>query len=215
MSSERWPARVIVCGDRNWTDEHAIRCVLSRWSREPLGIAAVIHGDCRGADLIAAKVAAEMGIPVEPFPADWRQHGRAAGPIRNRQMLNEGRPALVFAFHDDIDGSRGTKDMVAAATAALGAENVVHYTGRKARRYRPSNGSEGECFRAQFCDRCVRDIADPGCTIYFRSWLNDREDDDYPDEWTYDSEGRGVCTEFEPLADLATPTDTEEASDGR
>lgn len=53
-----------------------------------------------------------------PFPADWNRYGRAAGPIRNRQMLTEGKPDLVVAFHDDIESSKGTKDMVTIAEKA-------------------------------------------------------------------------------------------------
>jgi len=32
------------------------------------------------------------GIEVARFPADWDTHGRAAGPIRNQQMLDEANP---------------------------------------------------------------------------------------------------------------------------
>lgn len=40
------------------------------------------------------------------FPAKWNEHGKAAGPIRNQQMLTEGKPDVVFAFHDDIASSK-------------------------------------------------------------------------------------------------------------
>jgi len=46
------------------------------------------------------------------FPARWDLYGRAAGPLRNSQMLKEGKPNLVIAFHDNLDSSKGTKDMV-------------------------------------------------------------------------------------------------------
>jgi UDP-N-acetylmuramoylalanine-D-glutamate ligase len=42
------------------------------------------------------------------FPADWKTHGKAAGPKRNRQMLDDAKPDLVVAF----PGGRGTDDMV-------------------------------------------------------------------------------------------------------
>ena len=44
------------------------------------------------------------GIEIARFPADWNMHGRAAGPIRNQQMLDEGKPELVVSFL----GGRGT-----------------------------------------------------------------------------------------------------------
>jgi hypothetical protein len=58
-----------------------------------------------------------MGLPVESFPADWEQYGRAAGPIRNQQML-EAKPDRVFAFHEDLEHSKGTGDMVRRARKA-------------------------------------------------------------------------------------------------
>ena len=60
---------------------------------------------------------AANGVVVEEFKADWDKFGRAAGPIRNAQMLREGKPDLVVAF----PGGRGTANMVAQAKArALG-----------------------------------------------------------------------------------------------
>jgi hypothetical protein len=47
-------------------------------------------------------------------PADWKAHGRAAGPIRNQRMIDEHRPELVVA----APGGRGTADMVRRARAA-------------------------------------------------------------------------------------------------
>ena len=63
---------------------------------------------------MAGKFAEWARIPVKEYPADWQKHGRAAGPIRNQQMLDEGKPDLVVAF----DGGRGTADMIARAEKA-------------------------------------------------------------------------------------------------
>jgi hypothetical protein len=74
----------------------------------------VIHGGAPGLDNMAGEVATEiLGVSkVEVFPADWTRLGNAAGPVRNRQMLEES-PDLVVAFHNDLWGkSKGTKDMV-------------------------------------------------------------------------------------------------------
>lgn len=58
-----------------------------------------------------------MPVIHRPFPADWKQYGKAAGPIRNKQMLDEGQPDLVLCFHDDIEKSKGTKNMYELAKA--------------------------------------------------------------------------------------------------
>lgn len=55
-------------------------------------------------------------VSVIKFPADWKTHGRAAGPTRNRQMLQEGDPDLIVAFPKTIlEASRGTRNMVEQA----------------------------------------------------------------------------------------------------
>lgn len=114
--------RALICGDRDWDDYGAVHCVveglkvLADKNNSPLTI---IHGAARGADSFAGAAAGKNGdVAVEAFPADWDTHGKAAGPIRNAQMLKVGRPDVVFAFHDALAESKGTKDMVARARAA-------------------------------------------------------------------------------------------------
>ena len=79
----------------------------------------MIHGDASGADRLAGEWAKERCIEVLARPAEWKKHGRAAGPIRNQAMLAE-KPQLVVAF----PGGKGTADMVAKAKKA-GLEVVV------------------------------------------------------------------------------------------
>lgn len=113
--------RVLVTGDREWDDELPIHAMLSGlWSeatrRGDLPFV-VIEGGATGADAHAgrwARVRADRNAEVkhEKYPADWRRHKRAAGPIRNQQMLDTGID-LCVAFHDDLWGrAKGTKDMV-------------------------------------------------------------------------------------------------------
>ena len=106
--------KILVCGDRNWTDEEKIRKELSKF---PVGTV-VIDGAARGADSIANKVAMEMGFDTWRFPADWHHSGRSAGPIRNLEMLTRGKPDLVIAFHSKIWESKGTKHMLSIARKA-------------------------------------------------------------------------------------------------
>lgn len=103
--------RVLVCGDRRWRDKNTILTVLARLS----DVDTVIEGEARGADTLAREVAEEYGISVLAFPANWNKYGRAAGPIRNKQMLDEGKPDLVIAFHNNITESKGTKNMLSQA----------------------------------------------------------------------------------------------------
>lgn len=97
--------KVLVCGSRDWDDYEAIAVQLDRFSPGT----DVIHGNARGADRIAAKIAANLGLHVRAFPADWREQGKRAGVVRNIAMLDE-NPDLVIAFQRN--GSRGTQHTI-------------------------------------------------------------------------------------------------------
>lgn len=127
--------RVCVTGDRYWRDAAYVWNVLDQLLNEFLvrdadgaitGLTeefVLMEGQCPfgGADKHAAEWAIsrrKIGVQHLPFPADWKRYKRAAGPIRNRQMINEGKPDLVIAFHDALTKSKGTKGMVAEAEKA-------------------------------------------------------------------------------------------------
>jgi hypothetical protein len=107
--------RLLVCGGRDFSDvqlahEKITKAIGTIFMTPPT----IIHGGAKGADAIAGEYAKINGFPCEVYPADWNAHGRAAGPIRNRQMIVEGRPDAVLALH----GGRGTQNMVKQARAA-------------------------------------------------------------------------------------------------
>jgi hypothetical protein len=115
------PQRILVCGSRSWQGhaaEDAMRRILPPWLVHVNPT--LIHGDAHGADRIAAQIARECAVDrVLSYPADWGKHGKAAGPIRNQRMLEEGKPDLVLAFIDKpLAKSRGTADMVRRARKA-------------------------------------------------------------------------------------------------
>ncbi len=107
--------RVLICGSRNWTNKRRIGRYLDTLvddeGYEPANIT-IIHGACKGADYHAGMEAKGRGMHVIEFPAKWSDFGLSAGPKRNQQMLDEGKPHRVVAFHEDIKSSKGTKDMV-------------------------------------------------------------------------------------------------------
>lgn len=103
--------RVLICGDREWSEAYPIRRELLRLDKEG-DIEFVVHGDCRGADRISGVVAANLGIDVKREPAKWAKHGKAAGPVRNRLMEKKYKPNIGLAFHKDLRKSKGTKDML-------------------------------------------------------------------------------------------------------
>jgi len=66
---------------------------------------------------MAREWAQERNIPFTEVLAEWDRYGRAAGPLRNKKMLEE-KPDLVVAFTTDIETSRGTANMVKQARQA-------------------------------------------------------------------------------------------------
>ena len=117
---ESLPLRVLVTGDRKWTDQSCIERHLLKLLDMDRGIE-LAHGACEGADLLADSVARALGVPdsrIHQYPvtkAEWRKVGLKAGPLRNRRMFDEFKPHIVLAFHNHIEKSRGTKDMVGYA----------------------------------------------------------------------------------------------------
>lgn len=107
--------RVLICGARDYTSYQTIYNALKR---ERASIACVIEGECRGADRLGRVAAKLLGIPVMQFPARWNDLGAWAGPIRNGEMIEKGKPDEVWAFHDAIGESKGTANMIEQATDA-------------------------------------------------------------------------------------------------
>ena len=78
----------------------------------------VIEGEAKGADTLARIAAESMNLFVDKYPADWSTYALAAGPIRNSQMLIEGKPDCVVGFNNHIKTSKGTKHMLGIALKA-------------------------------------------------------------------------------------------------
>jgi hypothetical protein len=101
--------KVIIAGTRSFNDFDLLcrKCdhLLQRYQPGDLTI---VSGGAHGADTLGEWYAHQRKIPVEKYPADWKQHGKAAGHIRNRQMAEVADCAIVF-----WDGeSRGSKNMI-------------------------------------------------------------------------------------------------------
>src|SRR5690348_9731855 len=105
--------RVLVCGGRNYNDHVRVSAVLDKLHSEA-GIDVLIEGGAYGADHCAGSWADDRAVTRETFQADWEALGTFAGPMRNKAMLDEGKPDLVIAF----PGGRGTADMVRKARRA-------------------------------------------------------------------------------------------------
>jgi predicted Rossmann-fold nucleotide-binding protein len=110
-----WVMRVIFSGSREFKDREPVRGTLVALMKrvETPGELVVVHGAARGLDTIAGEEAKNLGATVESHPADWDQHGKAAGLMRNSHMVELGAD-LVVAF--PLPGGSGTRDCMKKAS---------------------------------------------------------------------------------------------------
>lgn len=78
----------------------------------------LIHGNARGADRIADHIGRMLGWHVVRHEAQWERYGRAAGHMRNGEMIRIGKPDIVVAFFKPGHENRGTSDCVKQAEDA-------------------------------------------------------------------------------------------------
>jgi hypothetical protein len=113
--------RLLVTGSRTWDDsaviEHALAVILARH----LEGVQLVHGACpRAADAVAAAYAARTpGYTIEAHPADWRRYGRAAGYLRNAQMIALGAGGCVAFLRGASPGTTATTRLARTAGIPL------------------------------------------------------------------------------------------------
>lgn len=98
--------RVAVTGGRRYKNRDLVWSTLDAFNGAH-GIDLLIAGGARGADKHAQDWAIDRKISHMVLYADWSTFNKAAGAIRNRRMIDEGRPDIVIAF----PGGKGTKGM--------------------------------------------------------------------------------------------------------
>lgn len=109
--------KALVCGGRKYgykPEELALIHRTLEAAVERLGLTSIVQGGADGADRFAAEWCWDRSIPVGTFNAKWKEHGKAAGPIRNQEMIDQAKPDYVLAF----PGGDGTADMVSRARKA-------------------------------------------------------------------------------------------------
>ena len=99
--------KIIIAGSRNFVDYTKLKTVCDFTLKNQKDIE-IVSGTASGADKLGERYAKENGYPVKKFPADWKKNGKAAGPIRNKQMAEYADGLIVF-----WDGkSKGTESMI-------------------------------------------------------------------------------------------------------
>lgn len=105
--------RIVIAGCRDYNNyddakEYIEMCIKDIRNKYTI---VFLIGGCRGADMLGERYANENGFSVEHYNADWKKHGKSAGPKRNLQMAKACDYAICF-----WDGkSRGTASMISYA----------------------------------------------------------------------------------------------------
>lgn len=106
--------RLGVTGGRDYADARCVAALLSKAKAKYGKDLVVVHGDCEtGLDALAEAWCCANKVTTERHPADWDCHGRAAGPLRNQEMVDSGLDALL-----SFPGGKGTADMTQRAVNA-------------------------------------------------------------------------------------------------
>ena len=111
--SETKTYRIIIAGSRDFENYEVVKTkaaavIKAIKEKEPEAKIEIVSGGARGVDSLGERFAREYGYKLWRFPADWNAYGRAAGPIRNRQMLEfamERKPVLI-AFWNGVSKTR-------------------------------------------------------------------------------------------------------------
>jgi hypothetical protein len=103
--------RLIIAGSRNFNDYETLKSVCDRAIEHIDVQIKIISGTARGADQLGERYATERNFPLKKFPANWEEHGKKAGYLRNLEMARYASHAIIF-----WDGqSKGTESMIRLA----------------------------------------------------------------------------------------------------
>jgi hypothetical protein len=114
--------RVLICGNRLWTDEIFINTHL-KILNELYGFSILLSGQSRGVDAIAQIWAKNNNIPIELYPAKWEFFGRKAGFLRNHRMTKNAD--ILIAFCDT--NHNADAEMIIKMMRKLQKPCIVHY----------------------------------------------------------------------------------------
>ncbi len=109
--------KILICGSRHFDDYSLLETTVNG-IREQLKFEEdieIVSGHCVGADLLGETYAQKNNVSLKTLHADWQEHGKAAGPIRNKKMVDyiKGGNSCVIAFAGN--NSRGTMNTISLA----------------------------------------------------------------------------------------------------
>lgn len=119
--------KIIIAGSRGFTDYALFNKLMTRMTlmmREVI----VVTGDAKGADALARRWAYESGHTYEVWRAEWEKHGKAAGILRNEEMIKDSGGKILIAWWDGR--SSGTRDAITRARKHGLKVKIIYYKDR-------------------------------------------------------------------------------------
>lgn len=86
-------------------------------------VSEIISGGAKGIDTMAERLAKEFKVPMKIFPAQWDKYGKAAGPIRNKDIIDSCDECIAFPDQ----ASRGTINSIKLAARQEKVRRVVFW----------------------------------------------------------------------------------------
>lgn len=114
--------KILIAGSREYDNYEEAEAVLDALVKDHVGECdiVILSGSCRGADMIGERYAEQHRFEIKRYPADWKRYGRAAGSIRNEEMVRAAD--MVICFWDGE--SRGSRSLI-KSVERLGKEISV------------------------------------------------------------------------------------------
>ena len=109
--------RILVAGSRDFTDWQLLEMILDDLMPFPRMGDTVVQGFARGADRMAYEWAEAKDVSTESHIPKWREHGKAAGFIRNKGMVDKGADLCLIFYgpHGETKGTKSTEDLARKA----------------------------------------------------------------------------------------------------
>lgn len=123
--------RIIIAGGRDFHDYRRLKAYMDCLLKPITDSIEIVSGGANGADSLGERYARERGYDLKRFTADWDRYGKAAGPIRNKEMALYAAEVtgVLVAFWDGT--SRGTYDMITRAEEYGLQIHIPKYSRRK------------------------------------------------------------------------------------
>lgn len=97
---------LLIAGTRTYNNYEELKREVDYFRKDVINVR-IITGCAKGADTLAKRYAREHDLPLVVYEADWKKHGKKAGPIRNKAMAYVAHAVVLF-----WDGkSKGTLNM--------------------------------------------------------------------------------------------------------